>query len=82
MKRWLSGLLAALTLFSLTACGSLAPEDMTFAGTQPEKVIDLPVAEDAEDPAGPEESSGQEDPLPPGEASPGTAEPGTILLSP
>ena len=79
MKRWLSGLLAALTLFSLTACGSLAPEDMTFAGTQPEKVIDLPVAKDAEDPAGPEESSGQEDPLPPGEASPGTAEPSDAL---
>ena len=59
MKRWLSGLLAALTLFSLTACGGLAdltgvPEDGQF---QDER-IDLPAVEDGEvpeDPAGPEE---------------------------
>ena len=50
MKRWLSGLLAALMLFSLTACGGVVdltgvPEDGQF---QDEKV-DLPVAEDPED---------------------------------
>ena len=58
MKRWLSGLLAALTLFSLTACGGLAdltgvPEDGQF---QDER-IDLPAVEDGEvpeDPARPE----------------------------
>lgn len=50
MKRWLSGLLAALTLFSLTACGGGAdlaefPEANRSEGT----LIDLPVAESPED---------------------------------
>lgn len=59
MKRWLSGLLAALMLFSLTACGGVVdltgiPEEGQF---QDEKV-DLPVAEDPEDP----EDAAPEDP--------------------
>ena len=59
MKRWLSGLLAALTLFSLTACGGVVdltgvPED----GTRFEDPkVDLPVAED---PAPPEDSLPEE----------------------
>lgn len=65
MKRWLSGLLAALTLFSLTACSGVVdltdvPEDGQF---QDEK-IDLPVAEDSEDASGSEETPGAEDPAP------------------
>ncbi len=73
MKRWLGGLLAAFTLFSLTACGGVVdltsvPED----GTRFEDAMaDLPVAEDPEDP---EDSSGQEDP-PPEDQSPGQEDP-------
>lgn len=58
MKRWLSGLLAALTLFSLTACGGVVdlrdvPEDGQYEDTK----IDLPAVEDPEDleDAGPED---------------------------
>lgn len=61
MKRWLSGLLAALTLFSLTACGGVV--DLTQVpeeGAQVEDTkVDLPAVEDGEDPedsAGPEEA--------------------------
>ena len=60
MKRWLSGLLAALTLFSLAACGGVVdltqvPEEDAQAG---DTKIDLPAVEDGEAPedsAGPEE---------------------------
>lgn len=60
MKRWLSGLLAALTLFSLAACGGVVdltqvPEEGAQAG---DTKIDLPAMEDGEAPedsAGPEE---------------------------
>lgn len=65
MKRWLGGLLAALTLLSLTACGGGA--DLTQVpeeGAQAEDTkIDLPAVEDEEDPAapaGPEEAAPEE----------------------
>ena len=65
MKRWLSGLLAALTLFSLTACGGVV--DLTQVpeeGAQVEDTkVDLPAVEDSEDPLSPE------DPFPGGETS-------------
>lgn len=61
MKRWLGGLLAALTLFSLTACGGVVDlRDVPQDGAPFEDAkIDLPTAEDPEDlkdPAGPEET--------------------------
>lgn len=60
MKRWLSGLLAALTLFSLTACGGVADLNQVPEGAQAgDTKIDLPAVEDGEDPedsAGPEEA--------------------------
>lgn len=70
MKRWLSGLLAALALFSLTACGGVVDlTDVPEDGTRFEDAMaDLPVAED------PEDSSGQEDP-PPEDQSPGQEDP-------
>ncbi len=73
MKRWLSGLLAAFTLFSLTACGGVVDlTDVPEDGTRFEDAMaDLPVAEDPEDP---EDSSGQEDP-PPEDQSPGQEDP-------
>lgn len=51
MKRWLSGLLAALTLFSLTACGggvglTQVPEEGARVG---DVKIDLPAVEDPEE---------------------------------
>ena len=60
MKRWLSGLLAALTLFSLAACGGVVdltqvPEEGAQAG---DTKIDLPAVEDGE---APEDSAGPED---------------------
>ncbi len=50
MKRWLGALLAALTLFSLSACGGVVdlrgvPEDGQYEDTK----VDLPVVEDPED---------------------------------
>ncbi len=73
MKRWLGGLLAAFTLFSLTACGGVVDlTDVPEDGTRFEDAMaDLPVAEDPEDP---EDSSGQEDP-PPEDQSPGQEDP-------
>ncbi len=69
MKRWLSGLLAALTLFSLTACGGVV--DLTQVPEEGEQFedtkVDLPAVEDGEDP----ENSGEEDPLPPEDPFPG-----------
>lgn len=60
MKRWLGGLLAALTLFSLTACGGVADLTQVPEGAQAgDTKIDLPAVEDGEDPedsAGPEEA--------------------------
>ena len=64
MKRWLSGLLAALTLFSLTACGGAAdltevPEETQIEDTKP----DLPPEEAEPEDAAPEEAE-PEDPAP------------------
>lgn len=58
VKRWLTGLLAALTLLSLAACGG---GDLPQAPGEEirDTNIDLPTAEDGEDgddPAGPEEA--------------------------
>lgn len=73
MKRWLSGLLAALALFSLTACGGVVDlTDVPEDGTRFEDAkVDLPVAED---PGDSEDGSGQEDP-PPEAPSPGLEDP-------
>lgn len=80
MKYWLSGLLAALLLFTLTGCGLFAADltDVPSAGV--EDKADLPVA-DPEDAASPEESPDAEadtpeDALPTddGNASEGNAE--------
>ena len=61
MKRWLSGLLAALTLFSLTACGGGAGlAEFTEANQSKDTLIDLPVAESPEDAEGPEEAAPEE----------------------
>lgn len=58
MKRWLSGLLAALALFSLTACGGMAGLADVPEGPQFEEAnMDLPTAENPEDSAGPEEEA-------------------------
>ena len=66
MKRWLSGLLAALTLFSLTGCGALVAD---LAGAvlyeevpQLEAPVDLPDETDSEDPAGLPDETDPEDP--------------------
>nr|WP_325212434.1 ribonuclease domain-containing protein [uncultured Oscillibacter sp.] len=73
MKRWLGGLLAALTLLSLTACGGIVdltdvPEDGTrFEDTK----VDLPAVESPEDL---ENASGEEDP-PPENPSSGAEDP-------
>lgn len=59
MKRWFSGLLAALLLITLTGCGLFAADltDVPLAGT--EEKVDLPVAE-PEDVTAPEEVPGEE----------------------
>ena len=81
MKRWLSGLLAALTLFSLTGCGALVAD---LAGavlyeevpqleapvdlpdeTDSEDSSDLPDETDPEDPAGLPDETDPEDPVVP-----------------
>ena len=68
MKRWLSGLLAALTLFSLSACGGVVDlTEVPEEGARVEDVkADLPPAED------PEEDG---EVPPPEEASPGAKSP-------
>ena len=63
MKRWLSGLLAALTLFSLSACGGVVDlTEVPEEGARVEDVkADLPPAEDPEEDGEvppPEEESG------------------------
>lgn len=82
MKRWLSGLLAALTLFSLTACGGVVdltqvPEEgARVEDTKEDTKIDLPVAE--EDESVPEEAPPEEefpDEAAPDEAIPEEAAP-------
>ena len=83
MKRWLSGLLAALALFSLTACGAADLNGVTYADSQEEKVIDLPVQEDTEGLENPEDAVPEEaepsDALPAGaEAEPEEAEPAPL----
>ena len=68
MKRWLSGLLAALALFSLAACGGTADmADVPEDGRYEDMNVDLPTAENSEDL---EDPSG-EDPLPPEDPFPG-----------
>lgn len=75
MKRWLSGLLAALTLFSLAACGGGAdPTEPPEEARYEEGKIDLPVAEDEEAP--PEEAAPEE--AEPEEAEPEEAEPAPL----
>lgn len=76
MKRWLGGLLAALTLFSLTACGGVVDlRDVPQDGTQFEDPkIDLPAVEDPEDL---EDTSGEEDPVLPEDPSPDAQSPDT-----
>ncbi len=64
MKRWLSSLLAALTLFSLTACASLTLDGGPIEESQPELAAGLPAAEDSETSAALEESPGAEDAAP------------------
>ena len=73
MKRWLGGLLAALTLFSLAACGGAADlTDVPESGTRFEDTkVDLPAVEDPEDP---EDAAGQEGP-PPEVPSPAAEDP-------
>ena len=73
MKRWLSGLLAALTLFSLTACGGVVDlRDVPQDGAQFEDTkIDLPAVEDPEeleDSEDSEDASGEEAEAPPSKA--------------
>lgn len=69
MKRWLSGLLAALTLFSLAACGGTANlTDLPGDSRYEDGTVDLPTVEDLED-------SGEEDPLPPADPFPGGEDP-------
>ncbi len=73
MKRWLSGLLAALLLVSLTACGGAALPSGGESARLDEEKVDLPVEDqadltDPEDPAAPEETPGPEDPAAPEQA--------------
>ena len=76
MKRWLSGLLAALTLFSLAACGGVTHEAVLEARFEDEK-IGLSAAEDAGgmENASPAEDPGGDDPAenPEGQPKPGNA---------
>lgn len=75
MKRWLSGLMAALALFSLAGCGGIPdqiPDDPR------DQTITLPV-EEPETAAGlentpGEEASGEDDPLPPDDPDTGAAD--------
>lgn len=61
MKRWLSGLLAALALFSLTACGGGADlAEFPEANQSKDALIDLPVAESPEDAEEPEKAAPEE----------------------
>lgn len=56
MKRWLSGLLAALTLFSLAGCGALTADLNAVQTEDSPPELSLPVQEDAEAPDAPEEA--------------------------
>lgn len=65
MKRWLSGLLAALTLLSLAACGGTAdltelPSQNESTWLEEEEKVDLPT-EEPEDAKTPEKSPGGEE---------------------
>ena len=69
MKRWLGGLLAALTLFSLAGCGAITA-DLDAVETEddlPELTVTLPVLEEREDDAPAAEGPGEEDPPSPEE---------------
>lgn len=81
MRRWIGGLLAALTLASLAACGGAAapPEEARPEGAK----IDLPAVEapaepegsaELEDPAAPEEAGELPEEPEPGEPEPGEPE--------
>ncbi len=63
MKRWLSGLLAALLLFSLTGCG-VPQTDAELPGSQPEELITLPV-EEVDPPQSPEAAPSEDAEAPP-----------------
>lgn len=56
MKRWLSGLLAALTLFSLAGCGALTADLNAVQTEDSPPELSLPVQEDGEAPGAPEEA--------------------------
>lgn len=76
MKRWLGGLLAALTLFSLSACGGVVDLTQVPEEGAGDAKIDLPAVEDEEapaDPAGPEEAD-------PGESDSEKAETGAFSV--
>lgn len=83
MKRWLSGFLAALALFSLTACGGMAsPAGAPEGSRAGDAKIDLPTAEDPETPepsGGMEEAEGSGNGEAPMEY---TAEPGSDVSGP
>jgi len=71
VKHWLSGLLAALLLLSLAACGGAPLPDVPDEGPQlEEELTELPVED-----AAPEDVSGVEDALPPDDGSPAAAAP-------
>lgn len=72
MKRWLSGLLAALLLFSLAGCGLSEAPPAADAPVQPEDVAILPVEEDPEIPESPPPDAPEtpEDPVSPPEEPP------------
>lgn len=74
MKRWLSGLLAVLMLFTLTACGGGTDlEEPPETNQSEDTLIDLPVAESTEDAEGPEAAAPEE--ATPEEAAPEEAAP-------
>jgi len=70
MKRWLSGLLTALLILSLAACGAVPPE-LSNEGSRPEEELTVLPAEDA----APESASGGEDASPPDGGGPAEAAP-------
>lgn len=67
MRRWLSGLLAALTLFALAGCGVPVEESTEFSedGPRLEEAADLPEETESEDPAALPDESPSEDPAAP-----------------
>ncbi len=73
MKRWIGGLLAALLLLSLAACGGAALPEASSGNEGPrleEELTELPVED-----AAPEDASGGEDALSPDTSDPAAADP-------